>query len=192
MSSRPGPHGAPTIRAGSVAASDGERTISPADAAFSIRSVVVTAGPATTGSRCERPARQSARVPLCTPIDIRSVVRAPGATTGPAARSARRIPTAVRSARSACASPSKNSSSASPPNFSRPPPFAYATASSEVNEVPIASLIRSAPSAPSRASRSDSFVKPLTSAKTSVPGSIATCGPGASASARSATRGTYG
>ena len=35
-------------------------------------------------------------------------------------------------------------------------------------------------------------MKPLTSANTSVPGSIATCGPGASASARTATRGRYG
>ena len=54
----------------------------------------------------------------------------------------------------------------------------------------MASAICSAPSRPIRASRSESFVKPETSANTSVPGMTAAVASGATASRRSTIRGT--
>ena len=122
--SRPPPAGAPSARAGSSAAVWGLTTMSPARAARSIRSAADPAGPQTTGSRCDSPTRNRCSASLWMPTDMRSVTRAPGVSMRPAVRSAARMSAAARHARSACSSPSKNSSSASPPNFSREPPLA--------------------------------------------------------------------
>ena len=177
------------MRAGSCAAVAALTTISPGPAACSIRRAAEVAAPPTSGSRCDRPARKRCSEPEWIPIDIRRVTRAPGASIRPSRRSARRMPTADRHARSACCSPSNQTSSASPPNFSRPPPFAYATSSNEANDVLIAAPMCSAPSGPIRERRSESLVKPEMSANSRLPSSDWTRASGASVSWRSTIRG---
>ena len=82
----------------------------------------VAAGPVTISSRWDGPpAKIRWTSPECMPCDIRSVTLPAEVCSAPSERSRRRMPNAERLARSTWSGPSKSSSSASPPNFSRLP-----------------------------------------------------------------------
>ncbi len=96
--------------------------ISPASAAASISTVAVASGPVTISSRWSVPASTNRNRPEWIPTCIFSVT-GPALVRGrPIARNVLRISKAARALRAACSSPSKKSRSASPPNFSSPPP----------------------------------------------------------------------
>ena len=138
---------------GNAAAAALLRRMSPAAAAFSIRVTSVVAAPVTSSWRWEPPTTKRWNSPLCTPTDIRSPRTGPPLADRAATRSSWRIVIALLQARTACASPSNSSSSASPPNLSSEPPFVYATRSSRSKQLPMASASCSAPSRPPRRAR---------------------------------------
>ncbi len=190
-SSLPAPSGGPSTRSGRAAAASALARISPALAVFSISTVRVAAGPATMSSLFELPTTKKWYVPVCMPTDMRSRTVPPAVVSiVPTSRRVRRIHTAERAARSRCPSPENQSSRASPPNFSRPPPFAYATASRAAKQEPIASVSSSAPSLPILASFSESAVNPEMSTKTMDPSWAQAGSSGVSESCRINRRGT--
>ena len=191
-SSSPSPFCAPRTSGGSASAVERLTRISPASAVFSINTVWLAAGPVTISSRWEEPTRKRWKTPLLTPTDIRSVTRPAEVSIRPIERSSLRIPNAARVARTAWSSSAKKSMSASPPNFTRLPPFSYATTRSRAKTDPRTSVTSSAPTLPWRASRSDIFVNPEMSTKTTEPSSSRTVVPGVSFSQEISRRGRYG
>ena len=79
------------------------------------------------------------------------------------------MPKAARAALAAWSSPVKSRRSASPPNFSSPPPCEYASSSRAANVEFMTSVTSSAPALPRLESRSDMAVKPEMSTNASVP-----------------------
>ena len=181
---------APTTLWGTDRAVDGLMRIWEAVAVASIDTVSLAPGPEMMNSRCELPTRKNWKRPLWMPIDILRRTSPAEVWMPPIWWSSRRIPVAARTARTGCASPEKNRSRASPPNFSRPPPSAYASDSSRLNTASRTSVTSSAPTLPWRAKRSDIFVNPEMSTRTRDPSSSWAAGrPGSSMSHCNKSRG---
>ena len=158
-----------TAERGSSAAVAALTAISPALAALSVSTVVETAGPSTTSSRCDEPTRKNKISPEWTPTDIERRSGPTEVGISAARRRELRISTAAEQARTAWPSPRKNNSSASPPNLSNMPPRSAAMSSIAPNTRLSVSTSSSPPERPRCASRSASAVKPEMSANTSVP-----------------------
>ena len=101
---------------------DALTTIWPGPAACSIWVVAVAAGPAISSSWWLCPTRNRWTVPLWMPTDMRNATRPTDVGTAAASRSAVRMSTAALAACAAWSGLANSSRSASPPNFSRPPP----------------------------------------------------------------------
>ena len=193
-SSRRSPSDPPTRAGASRAAVCGVSPISPAAVRASTSAVALAAGPLTTSSRwiAGSPTRKKWKVPLWIPTDIRSVTSPLGVLTRPIRRSRARIRCAARAARTACSSPWNSSRTASPPHFTRLAASRYATWSRSAKVAFRMSLMRSAPTLPSRASRSVSWVNPEMSTNASEPCTSRHKAEGCSRSQVVARFGTYG
>ncbi len=153
--------------------------------------VASSTGPAITSSRWVEPTRKRWMSPVATPTDIDSLSRPKAVFSSAARRSSRCMAVAVAAARGAWSGPWNRKSSASPPNLSRPPPRPAATSRMAPNTRLSVSTSSSAPRRPRLSRRSDSAVKPDTSAKHNVPSTMRDRASGASAIQDSAISGTW-
>ena len=188
----PGPFSSPSVCGSSNAAVSGLIRISPASDAASISTTRVDAGPVTRSSRCEPPTRKNWKRPEWRPACIFSVTDPAEVRGRPIARSVRRISNAALAARAVWSSPSYRSSSASPPNLSKPPPRPYATSSRAEKVAFMTSVTSSAPARPEFDSRSDIAVKPEMSMNASVPSCSTQRSSGLFCSHSTVSRGTNG
>ena len=191
-SRRPSPTASPARPGGSSAAVASLSMIWPALASTSISAHRLAAGPLMTSSRwiCGSPTRKKSNRPLCTPTDMRRLTPPADELVRPTVRSSLRMSAEARTARTACSSPVKRSSTASPPHFTRSPPSRRACASNAPKVASRMSLSSSEPTVPCRVSRLASAVKPEMSTNARVPSTLRCRWSGSPTSHSAATSGT--